>query len=116
MKEFKRINPSNIQSIEYTKPERVFYYHFLTEKKIFNITLRKEGYYRYNGKYVGDSKSIIKRGENTFIGDDNQVYYKHKLTIKLAKGEYEIYFDTHEQMMEFISDNGLFKICSLVVR
>ena len=116
MKEFKRINPSNIQSIEYTKPERAFYYHFLMEKKIFNIILRKEGYYRYNGKYVGDSKLILNTHETFFIGDDNEMYYKHKLTIKLVKGEYEIYFDTYEQMMGFISENGLFKICSLVVK
>ena len=76
------------------------WYHFITEKRLFGIITRKEGFYRWPfDEYVGMNAPK----DHVIIG--NEMFEKPEVILEYQSNHFKKYvFDTYEEAKKFAND------------
>ncbi len=105
----KKLNVSQITSIEVFINKLNYWYEYYDEVKFLGLTIIKGGY-RHCPTHLNDSiytkEQIEKDGEN-FCKDKEVFYYPH-IIIKTSDGvKHEKFFKTKEELIKYINSNEL---------
>ena len=104
-----KINSNQICSVVSHLNSTCGFYVYKNAKKIFNITIRKEGYYYILTLGQPNFCSVEKIQENfRFICKDKKVYYKPHLVFKMSNGQvHEKYFKTEKELYDFMETDEM---------
>lgn len=105
----KKLNVSQITSIEAFINRRNYLYEYFDEVKFLGLTIIKEGY-RYEPTRIHNYKctkeQIEKDGEK--VCKDKKVFYNPHLEINMSNGStFKKFFKTKEELMDYINSNEL---------